>query len=51
LCGAQIERRQVQYHITDTRGGRSLTFHLTCHRAWQLECDSGRQKTPETKVR
>lgn len=47
LCGAQIEREQVQYHITDTRGGRSFTFHLSCHGAWQLECNSKKAKPPE----
>lgn len=40
LCGRQIERAQVEYYVTDVRGGRSLPFHLFCHGAWQFECDS-----------
>jgi hypothetical protein len=43
LCGAQIEREQVQYHVTDILDGRSFTFHLSCHGAWQLECDSKKE--------
>jgi hypothetical protein len=50
LCRGQIQRRQVQYHVTDIQDGRSFTFHLSCHGAWQLECDSRQANTPEAKV-
>ena len=38
LCGQPIERHQVEYEVRDARNARSLSFHLTCHAAWQLEC-------------
>jgi hypothetical protein len=50
LCAANIGRRQVQYHVTDIQDGRSFTFHLTCHGAWQLESDSRKANAPEARV-
>jgi len=38
LCGQPIEPHQVEYEVSNARDGRSLSFHVTCHAAWQLEC-------------
>lgn len=50
LCGQPIEPHQVEYEVSDARDGRSLSFHVTCHAAWQLECLqrlSGSKGTPQ----
>ena len=38
LCGQLIECNGMRYEEADLRDGRSLTFHISCHVAWQLEC-------------
>jgi len=38
LCEQPIDHDHIGYEVTDARDGSSLLFHLTCHRAWQLEC-------------
>ena len=38
LCERPIEPPHVEYEVTDERDGHSLSFHLVCHAAWQLEC-------------
>ena len=37
-CGEPINSDQVEYDVADSRDGRQLTFHLSCHAIWQLEC-------------
>jgi hypothetical protein len=39
VCGDCIRPDQVEYEITDPRGGDVLRFHMECHTVWQLECD------------
>jgi hypothetical protein len=36
LCGAWIERGQIEYQVTDT-DGHSFNFHLRCHAIWLSE--------------
>ena len=37
VCDRAIEAHEVEYEVSDPRGGRPLNFHLTCHTSWQLE--------------
>jgi hypothetical protein len=38
VCGDPVRLDQVEYEITDPRGGEALRFHMECHTVWQLEC-------------
>jgi len=39
VCDRPIGATEVQYEVEFPNGTR-MTFHLLCHAAWQLECDS-----------
>jgi hypothetical protein len=38
LCELPIEKQHVEYEVPDGESGRTLSMHLSCHAAWQLEC-------------
>ena len=39
LCDEMIATTQVEYRVTDPRGGgRELTLHFACHFSWPMEC-------------
>ena len=39
-CDEPITSAQAEYEVEDTRSGRGLRFHATCHALWQSECAS-----------
>ena len=38
VCDENIVSEHVEYESTDPHTGSQLTFHLTCHSVWRLEC-------------
>lgn len=50
LCEQPIERKHVEYEVTDPRNGRAFRFHLVCHAAWELECVQAEQRGHRSKL-
>ena len=38
LCGAPIQRDEIEYEVQVKGGRRELRFHMLCQSVWQLEC-------------
>ncbi len=38
LCDLPVAAQAIAYEVTDGRTRRSITFHIACYQAWQLEC-------------
>lgn len=38
LCDLPVAVQAIAYEVTDGRTHHSLTFHIACYQAWQLEC-------------
>jgi len=47
LCEQPIDQYHIEYEVTDARDGSTLSFHLTCHRAWRLECADQALRRPQ----
>jgi hypothetical protein len=37
-CDEPITHTQAEYEVEDSRNGRRLRFHASCHALWQSEC-------------
>lgn len=48
VCGDCIRVDQVEYEITNPRGGEPFRFHPPCHTVWQLECISDADRSQAT---
>jgi hypothetical protein len=38
LCGAPIQRDEIEYEVQVKDGHREFRFHMLCQSVWQLEC-------------
>jgi hypothetical protein len=38
LCGAPIQRDEIEYEVQAKAGSREFRFHMLCQSVWQLEC-------------
>ena len=38
VCDEEITSAHIEYELDDPRDHGPLTFHLSCHAVWQLEC-------------
>jgi len=50
LCQELVTSEHMEYEVDSPRDGKTLTFHLRCHLAWQLECIRRLPARPPVRV-